>query len=289
MGWLRGAPQAPTPAASDAALAARTQQDELLQLAAARRAQTGESSGGDADVAGKVYLDDPVWGRWVSARQIALIMCLLFMGPSLQRTCLCFIIHTQIPFFLPLFSREQVQPGPPGTRPRWYTVFCLGCCPCFVPPLCSSSRKAALYKVFQTASFILSIIQIAVFIAELSVRGVAPLAINGGIGPWTDTMDWMGAKNAYKIYNGEIVNFFASQSDGQVAGQTPVANRVYSGAQPWRLFTSIFLHSGFIHIALNLTLQLRLALHAEVVWGLWRFVPIYFACGELFVCVCVCV
>ena len=67
MGWLRGAPQAPNPAASDAALAARVQQEELLQLAAARRAQTGESSGGDADVAGKVYLDDPVWGRWVSA------------------------------------------------------------------------------------------------------------------------------------------------------------------------------------------------------------------------------
>jgi membrane associated rhomboid family serine protease len=132
----------------------------------------------------------------------------------------------------------------------------------------------------QTASFLLSIVQIAVFIAELSIRGVAPLTINGGIGPWSDTMDWMGAKNAYKIYNGEIVNFFADQSDGQVAGQTPVANRVYSGAQPWRLFTSIFLHSGFIHIALNLTLQLRLALHAEVVWGMWRFVPIYFACGK---------
>ena len=131
----------------------------------------------------------------------------------------------------------------------------------------------------KSASFALSVIQILVLIASLCFRGFAPLNINSGFGPWSDTLDYMGAKNAYKMYNGDIVNFYTRDAAGRIETQTPVGQRTFTGPQPWRLFTSIFLHSGIIHIVLNLVLQLRLALHAEVVWGMWRFLPIYFACG----------
>ncbi len=150
--------------------------------------------------------------------------------------------------------------------------------------------------MLKTASFALSIIQVAVLIASLCIRGFAPLNVNSGLGPWSDTLDWMGAKNAYKMYNGDIANFFIRDASGAVksggsafnvmgyeggniVGGTALKDRTFTGAQPWRLFTSIFLHSGIIHIVLNLVLQLRLALHAEVVWGMWRFLPIYFASG----------
>ena len=121
MGWLRGAPLAPNPAASDAALAARVQQEELLQLAAARRAQTGESSGGDADVAGKVYLDDPVWGRWVSAQWMAPqgVMAVHDWATTFSQL---------IPFLFPLFicfhtSLHYLFPLSVGaTWPPWHTA-----------------------------------------------------------------------------------------------------------------------------------------------------------------------
>ena len=182
------------------------------------------------------------------------------------------------PVLPPPFALLQVQPGPPGTQPRWYTHFCLGCCPCCVPPCCSPARKEGCWRVAKSASFALSVIQIMVLIASLCFRGFAPLNINSGFGPWSDTLDYMGAKNAYKMYNGDISNYFIRDATG-VAGLTPPVQRAFTGPQPWRLFTSIFLHSGIIHIVLNLVLQLRLALHAEVVWGMWRFLPIYFACG----------
>ena len=172
-----------------------------------------------------------------------------------------------------------MQPGPPGTQPRWYTTFCLGCCPCCVPPCFTAARQEGCWRVAKTAAFALSLIQVAVFIASLCIRGFAPLAINSGFGPWGDTLDWMGAKNAYKILNGDIVNYFHRDSTGTIDGPTTLAERAFSGPQPWRLFTNIFLHSGVIHIVLNLVLQLRLALHAEVVWGMWRFLPLYMASG----------
>ena len=123
MGWLRGAPQAPNPAASDAALAARVQQEELLQLAAARRAQTGESSGGDADVAGKVYLDDPVWGRWVSAQWMAPQGVMAVHGWATIFT------HNGYPFcfhfsfaFTPLSLHYLFPLSAGATWPPWHTA-----------------------------------------------------------------------------------------------------------------------------------------------------------------------
>ena len=229
--------------------------------------------GMDMEIAGKAYIDDPVWGRWVRAAALA--------GVPASHAPLSLPFHTHVcshtlhPCFPPATHRLltlplQVQPGPPGTQPRWYTHLCLGCCPCCVPPCCSTHRKAGCWRVAKSASFALSLIQIAVLIAALSIRGFAPLAYNQGLGPWGDTLDWMGAKNAYKIFNGDITNYLTAP--------TPL-QRTFSGPQPWRLFTSIFLHSGLVHIALNLLLQMRLALHAEVLWGKWRFLPIYFACG----------
>ena len=64
--WFRGAPSAPGASAtapSDAAIAARLQQAELLAMANEHRVQV--PPGVDREIAGKAYIDDPVWGRWV--------------------------------------------------------------------------------------------------------------------------------------------------------------------------------------------------------------------------------
>ena len=160
-----------------------------------------------------------------------------------------------------------VQPGPRGTRPKPLTLCCLGCCPCCVPPCCAPRRRAAWRRVACSASFLLSISQLAVLIASLCLRGFAPFAVNPGLGPWLDTLDFMGAKNAVKVVMGDPV------------GSVPMQGLQFTGAQPWRLVTCIFLHGGLLHIAVNFSMQLRLGLLAEFVWGKWRYLPVYFGSG----------
>ena len=165
----------------------------------------------------------------------------------------------------PVWGR-WVHPGPPGSMPNAGTMCCLGCCPCLVPPCCAAPRRAAWRRVAGSAACFLSIAQLAVLAASLSLRGFAPYEVNPGLGPWSDTLDFMGAKNAVKQVS---VGVSMERSPGLT----------FSGPEPWRLLSCIFLHGGLLHLALNLLLQLRLGLTAEFVWGTRRFLPVYFGSG----------
>lgn len=175
----------------------------------------------------------------------------------------------------PVWGR-WVHPGPRGTMPNTCTMCCLGCFPCCVPPCCAPPRRAACRRVAGSFAFLLSVAQLAVLVASLSLRGFAPYEVNPGLGPWSDTLDFMGAKNAVKAVRGDPL------------GAAPAPGLAFSGPQPWRLLSCIFLHGGVLHLALNLMLQLRLGLLAEFTWGAWRFLPVYFGSGvaaSLWACV----
>ncbi len=49
--------------------------------------------------------------------------------------------------------------------------------------------------------------------------------------------------------------------------------------QVWRLFTALFLHSGFVHLLLNMFSQLWLGMQTERFLGWWRLALIYFLSG----------
>ncbi len=53
---------------------------------------------------------------------------------------------------------------------------------------------------------------------------------------------------------------------------------VFSG-QWWRLFTSVFLHGSFLHIATNMWALFNLGLLAEILYGRRNFVFLYLVCG----------
>src|SRR5207302_10180954 len=51
------------------------------------------------------------------------------------------------------------------------------------------------------------------------------------------------------------------------------------GGQWWRLFSSMFLHNGIIHLGLNMWCLWNLGLLAESLFGRWTFLAIYLATG----------
>jgi rhomboid protease GluP len=54
---------------------------------------------------------------------------------------------------------------------------------------------------------------------------------------------------------------------------------VAQGGEVWRLLTSLFLHSGFVHIAFNMVALYFLGTLAESAFGHWRFFALYFLSG----------
>ena len=116
-----------------------------------------------------------------------------------------------------------------GHRP--HQVLCIALCPCCVRPCCSPERKQSWKRVLRSMSFILGTLQVLLVIGSLFVRGFAPTELNPMLGPWPDTLDAMGAKNAAKII---------------LRGQVH------------RFFLPMLLHAGFVHLAMNVLMQLRL-------------------------------
>ncbi|HEX8926384.1 MAG TPA: rhomboid family intramembrane serine protease [Terriglobales bacterium] len=51
------------------------------------------------------------------------------------------------------------------------------------------------------------------------------------------------------------------------------------GGEWWRLVSSMFLHGGIVHLALNMWALLNLGLLAELLFGELPFIGMYFACG----------
>jgi len=128
---------------------------------------------------------------------------------------------------------------------------CMMCCPCCVDP-CSQERKSEWVRLTQSFVFIVSVLQVIMFIAELGVGGFAPVSVNPMLGPPTSAMVELGAKDAYlERYKYQV----------------------------FRFFTPIFLHAGFIHILFNLYAQLRFVLYLERQWGIKILATIYFVSG----------
>merc|ERR1719373_1226352 len=109
--------------------------------------------------------------------------------------------------------------------------------------------------------FIVSVLQILVFVAELVVGGVVKWAdesqrgafvrTNPMAGPGTCTFVAMGAKDVGRIAAGEV----------------------------YRLLTPVFLHGGIQHIFFSLFFQFNLCFTYERLWGTKRIIFLYFATG----------
>jgi membrane associated rhomboid family serine protease len=106
------------------------------------------------------------------------------------------------------------------------------------------ARRAARARVYRTSAFWLSVIQISLVIVSLSFRGFAPYEVNFGLGPWVDTLDFLGAKNGAKIIRLR---------------------------EAWRLIVAIMLHNGLLHLATNLLMQVRASdIYRSEDGGKWR-------------------
>eukprot|EP00484_Ammonia_sp_Unknown_P023013 CAMPEP_0197037014 /NCGR_PEP_ID=MMETSP1384-20130603/14333_1 /TAXON_ID=29189 /ORGANISM="Ammonia sp." /LENGTH=319 /DNA_ID=CAMNT_0042467261 /DNA_START=73 /DNA_END=1035 /DNA_ORIENTATION=+ len=101
--------------------------------------------------------------------------------------------------------------------------------------------------------FIISMIQIAVFVMELIVGQIwfcgAFVTGNDMAGPSSECLKWMGGKYLPCIQNGEV----------------------------YRFFTPALLHAGILHIFTNLVSQTMIGYTCELHWGLWRMAGFYFA------------
>lgn len=118
------------------------------------------------------------------------------------------------------------------------------------------AQKPPLPKIKKKFPFfvpILSIAQIALFIVTVVFGGFEQVWINPMIGPPQETMIEFGGKIASRMRPPHW--------------------------ELWRLLTAFMLHSGIIHILLNMLWQLNMVLRMELFWGGLRVGPIYILSG----------
>uniref|UniRef100_A0A060T728 Rhomboid-type serine protease n=1 Tax=Blastobotrys adeninivorans TaxID=409370 RepID=A0A060T728_BLAAD len=148
--------------------------------------------------------------------------------------------------------------------------------------------------------WLMSIIQICVFIAELAKMGEytgSPIetkpTFNPMIGPSPYVMINMGARFTPCMHAIDGVTDDSSilfpcpnstDVDTNVCSLSQLCGMggIKEGTEPhqwWRFITPIFLHAGFIHIGFNLLLQLKLGADLERDIGIPRFFLVYFASG----------
>ncbi|KAL7722888.1 rhomboid protease [Entamoeba marina] len=126
------------------------------------------------------------------------------------------------------------------------------CCPCIIPPICSTKNSDRCSSLMFSATFILSLVQIILLIVSIAIEGFEKVSINWMLGPTSNSIDLLGCKNAVKMVHEH---------------------------QYWRYITPIFLHGGVIHLLFNIVIQLRLGLITERRWNTLRFVIVYFGSG----------
>lgn len=66
---------------------------------------------------------------------------------------------------------------------------------------------------------------------------------------------------------------------GEVINDGALVPEAVAQGQAWRLLTSIFLHSGLVHLAFNMVALYFLGTFAESAFGLWRFFALYVLSG----------
>jgi len=110
---------------------------------------------------------------------------------------------------------------------------------------------------FGVFSFLFGLIQIIILTCMMVECGVAPMfrpVINLMFGPYPDVLSYWGAKNAYLIIK---------------------------GGEWWRIFTPIMLHTGVIHIIVNVGIQMDQGALFEKEWGSLHWILIYIVSGAL--------
>lgn len=162
------------------------------------------------------------------------------------------------------------------------------------------NRDADYWKHRPWFVWIVSLIQVAVFIAELAKMGAltgSPIqtkpSFNPMIGPSTYVMINMGARfdpcmHAISgITDDSSIQFPCPNStttDTDVCSLSELCGMggIDPGTEPhqwWRFITPIFLHAGFIHIGVNLLLQLKMGAEIEQELGPILFPIVYLASG----------
>ena len=66
---------------------------------------------------------------------------------------------------------------------------------------------------------------------------------------------------------------------GEVINDGALVPEAVAQGQAWRLLTSIFLHSGLVHLAFNMVALYFLGTFAESAFGRWRFFALYVLSG----------
>ena len=78
---------------------------------------------------------------------------------------------------------------------------------------------------------------------------------------------------------GYPINFGLVTQPREVLAQGALVPEFVARGEAWLLVTSIFLHSGFIHLALNMLSLYFLGSFVEEVFGRWRFAALYALSG----------
>jgi membrane associated rhomboid family serine protease len=107
------------------------------------------------------------------------------------------------------------------------------------------------YKPYVIRSIIL--INLICFIVEAGIAHwqFAPMSENPTFGPSAHYLKLAGAKDTYRIRDGEA----------------------------WRLFTPMFLHAGLIHLGLNMLSLRNSAMALEMDYGHWKILVVYLISG----------
>jgi len=78
---------------------------------------------------------------------------------------------------------------------------------------------------------------------------------------------------------GVPLNVGLVRQPGEVLTLGALVPALVAEGEAWRLLTSVFLHSGFLHLALNMISLYFLGSFAEVSFGRGRFLALYFVSG----------
>ncbi|MFZ6993274.1 rhomboid family intramembrane serine protease [Curtobacterium sp. RRHDQ66] len=76
-----------------------------------------------------------------------------------------------------------------------------------------------------------------------------------------------------------VVVWLLDQVSNRALTQLLGYNAYYLPTQPWRMVTSLFVHSGFLHIAFNMWAVWIFGRMLENMLGTWRFLALYFISG----------
>jgi len=133
-------------------------------------------------------------------------------------------------------------------RPLWVELISLFC-PCLINPL-REDRRQEFKIASKTFCVIVALIQFILMLVAIGKGGIHPRA-NPSLGPDAADLAALGMKISYCIgHSGE-----------------------------WRIFSSIFLHAGLLHLFSNLYIQLRVGIFLERTWKWSKLSAIYFVSG----------